>query len=284
VVLCSPLTRAVQTATVGLRPLLAPQSTSPAPRREPLRLRLAADIRERRNLGGLDTVGTCPGQSVPGRVQRCLEKAVGADLASEYYGIIDAIDYDDVEEQWWDARPESPAAVEQRMGSFVGLLRALPQEQDSVIAIGHSHFFREVFRRYASADAGDFRTKVLSNCGVVAATFSFGEGLGTRIVAQRLIFSSALVERPGPLLSVLAGPAGPRWAVLSSLSIFVAECVRRLDLHATAAAVAAAGMGLLLAQALQRWLLPWRPEAVVLLWVLCSLLVRTLERAGGCAW
>jgi len=76
VVLCSPLTRAIQTATVGLRPLLKSNEIG-SPQNAPPCVRLIRDIRERRNLGGRDTVGTCRGPGVQDRTRRCLRKVWG---------------------------------------------------------------------------------------------------------------------------------------------------------------------------------------------------------------
>lgn len=180
-VISSPLTRAVQTAVLGLRPLLGKCT-----------LRLIPDIRERRNWGGRDSSGTRVGNDVIDKVKQ--------HLPSEYSEIVDRVDCSDVETQWWSDAKEDSAAMQERMNSFLDQLQAMPEK--CIIIVGHSHFFRDLFHHFASKDMetvgalpDDFCTKKLSNCGVAAVNFDFKRrGAGTGCITKaELIYGSSLV-------------------------------------------------------------------------------------------
>jgi hypothetical protein len=66
VVLCSPLTRAIQTALVSTQPIL----------NRTRKLLLRANAREKRNLGGRDSSGQAVGKAVPKRALDGLKKLV----------------------------------------------------------------------------------------------------------------------------------------------------------------------------------------------------------------
>lgn len=274
--LCSPLTRAVQTAAVGLRPLLVVVGH---PVRPPLQLRLMKEIRERRNRGGRDTIGTRRGSAVKVKVKTWLAKKMGDNFACEYDGILDSIDYSDVQGQWWDVREETGRAVSQRMGLFVEELCSVPQGLTPIIAVGHSHFFREMFRRYAGHGEGakEFKHKVISNCGVVAVTFEFPPGGMPRITSQRLIFTSSLVE-PGGFAECASGP---RAAVVAILVFVLTGLVQVSGWAESGRAGQAVSIGLLLAQALQRFMSPSSLWVVVPLWVVCAISLWYLDLHCG---
>jgi broad specificity phosphatase PhoE len=270
-VLCSPLTRAVQTATVALRPLLHKVGSSLS---RPLQLRLLRDIRERRRRGGRDTTGTRRGSQVSEKVRRQLGTPGGSTAAREYDSIIACIDYSDVEDQWWDVRAESKDAMQARIEAFVEELRSTPAELAPIIVVGHSFFFREVFRRFGGQEPGarPFQTKVLSNCGVVAVTLTFPEGSDPCITSQQLIFSSVLVDS-SKLSRLLRASAGPKFAALASLLVFAGYGVEAAGNLRSGKLLGAIGLGLLLAQALQRFLLSRFLWTATPLWAACTLLV-----------
>merc|ERR1719217_293707 len=85
VVLCSPLTRAVQTAIVGLSPLLQ--------EKKQLKVKLTADARERRNYGGRDSSGTRTGTDILAKNKSLLPE--------ESHDLLDRVDLTEVEDVWW---------------------------------------------------------------------------------------------------------------------------------------------------------------------------------------
>jgi len=179
-------------------------------------------------------------------------------------------------------RAESRSAVEHRLDSFIQELAAIPVEGAPIIAVGHSHFFREFFRRYGETGARNFCSKVLTNCGVVAVTLEFQDGATPRIISQRLIFTSGLVERAGGIVSLLATVGGPRSMALASLGVLAASVAEETCLKISAKIVGSIALGLLLAQALQRFMFPKCEWTVSLLWLMCTLVAWALEGEGYC--
>ena len=73
----------------------------------------------------------------------------------------------------WNTWGDTPATIQQRMDEFLCQLAFSPH--DNIVVVGHSHFFREVFRKYIHPDfeqqhatfVQELRKKTLSNAGVV---------------------------------------------------------------------------------------------------------------------
>jgi hypothetical protein len=203
---------------------------------------------------------------------------MGDNNLQDYDFAIGNIDYSGVEEQWWDVREESQAAVEHRLDVFVEELRTIPLEQTPIIAVGHSMFFREFFRRYAGEGAGEFQEKVLSNCGVVALTIDFQDDENPCIVSQRLIFTSHLISRPGLRDTLLMVATGPRTAAVASIVVLLCSLFEAMGgiPFRVEHVFGAMCLGILLAQALQRFLFSKRLWTVTPLWPLCAICVWVL--------
>jgi broad specificity phosphatase PhoE len=168
----SPLTRALQTCVIGLSPLLV---------RAGCRLRLMSNLREKKNLGGFDSSGSAVGAGVAKRLGETTRF-----LYQDSPGVASAllacapIDSGEVADKWWSEIVESKAEVKSRTNELLWQLQFAPEER--IALVGHSHFFREVFRhhlspKFAAANrllALRLANQKLSNCGVVAVTFDFG--------------------------------------------------------------------------------------------------------------
>lgn len=268
-IFCSPLTRAVQSAIVALRPLTSRMIGRS--HRAPCKIQLLKDLRERRNRGGWDTTGTQTGGEVALKARRCLEDTLGPERAQEYDSILhEGIDYSDVVEEWWDDHAESKEHVRSRIQIFMERLRQVPEEESPVIAVGHSHFFREIFRLYGP-NSGEFRNKVLSNCGVVAVNFAFTDDSEPMITGQRLIFTSYLEKGQTVTGMLMEGFVGPRVAALACLGPGVATCAALGGWLGCSEIVGALSLGLLLAQAWQRFLFGEKYMwAAIPLWICCA--------------
>lgn len=170
----SPLTRAIQTTAIGLAPLL---------RRSGARLRLMANLREKKNLGGFDSAGAAKGKAVRGRLRETTTPLFkGAEAAlSEHVLKGTPLDTTEVEGKWWHDSPESKAEVRTRIDELLCQLQFASEER--IALVGHSHFFREVFRhhlhpRYRARNrimSMRLSGQKLENCGIVAVTFDFAE-------------------------------------------------------------------------------------------------------------
>ena len=167
-VFSSPLARAVQTCLIGMKPLLANRS-----------VRLMAAARERRNFGGRDTSGAGSGQDIVGRLRKHLHLTYSP-KASELMEI--AVDTHEVEGKWWSDSAESQTDFALRMREFLVQLEYLPEAV--LVVVGHSHFFREMFRSCLSeafaadhpAMVEELQARVLPNCGMAAVDMDFSLG------------------------------------------------------------------------------------------------------------
>jgi broad specificity phosphatase PhoE len=211
----SPLTRAIQTAIVGLHPLLQ-KSGTPSPGRaagsaneandtagggrvafgaanegrttgglerlgsaestasalsEASRLWMAAaasgaaggvetagrqielkpNAREKKNMGGRDTQGLVVGADC---ARRALAKLAEVAPAEEVRSFASAanLNCDEVDEAWWNTAPEGKDKVQERMRELLHQIHY--SEHDTIVIVGHSHFFRAMFQVRAACARG----------------------------------------------------------------------------------------------------------------------------------
>jgi len=206
----SPLTRAMQTAIIALGPAMT-QANGNA------NVVLMANAREKQNFGGLDSR---PAMTGVGVLQRTLDE-----LKALYQGdeapIIDTFnqlrfDVRDVEGIWWEeAASENKDQLQVRLDEFMSQLLYSPHQ--SVVVVGHSHFFREVFRRYLSSDFKDQNNKLateitkqkLMNCGVARLELDPTRGVGGEpIMNVQLVLETTLSSDGGLLACCSAHSAG----------------------------------------------------------------------------
>jgi len=135
----SPLTRALQTALVALEPLLQGR-----------RLELKANVREKKNWGGLDSIGRVCGVMCH---QRALEELRELDQDSGGPGPAEVaklgkiqVDPLEVQEEWWSDGAESDKNLGDRLDEFLDQIQHAPQNK--IVVVAHSHLFRNLFKRY----------------------------------------------------------------------------------------------------------------------------------------
>ena len=174
VVWASPLTRAVQTALVGLAPLL---SRDGGPQ-----LLLKPIIRERKNLFGKDTLGVARGVGCGERALGELRKLGMSDSdADAVQGVLARSDASEASARWWTRTRDRNADVERRADALLAAIEATPHE--TIVVVGHSLLLRVVFRRcqMSSLPDGDgapasLRVEKLPNCGAACCTIAFDGG------------------------------------------------------------------------------------------------------------
>lgn len=139
----SPLTRALQTALIALEPLL--QSSSP-----PRRLDLKANVREKKNWGGLDSIGRVCGVMCHQRALeelRELDADSGGPSAAEVAKLSKIqVDPLEAQEEWWADGVESDKNLEARLHEFLDQIQHAPQSR--IVVVAHSHLFRNIFKRF----------------------------------------------------------------------------------------------------------------------------------------
>jgi broad specificity phosphatase PhoE len=194
VIYVSPLTRAIQTAVIGLRSVLAQPDFG--------HLVLMANAREKQNFGGFDSKPCCTGSNV---LKRTLDELVllykgqkGADEVVKAFQKL-KIDTAEVEDRWWhNVQAESPAQLKGRLSEFMAQLKYSPYK--SIVVVGHSHFFRAVFKEFVSdsfkerrKDFADQLSKMkLSNCGVARLSLDPSVEQGGPITDVELILGTHL--------------------------------------------------------------------------------------------
>lgn len=190
VVLSSPLTRAVETALVGVGPILKRTGV----------LRLSRNAREKRNAGGLDTTGTARGASeIAERARKTLIQAGGTESeVSEYCSV--RIDAAESHNRWWNDSSESMDKVRGRIQQFLQQLRYMKEERIAVI--GHSLFFRSLLKYHMHESASvvgntpnleEITSKKLMNCGVAGITLDFARHVQNPIIAVELLLDTKLI-------------------------------------------------------------------------------------------
>jgi len=195
----SPLTRAIQTAVIALGPAMTQANAN---------VFLMANAREKQNFGGLDSR---PAMTGIGVLQRSLDelKALYQGDEAEIIETFNQLHFDvrDVEGIWWEeAASENKDQLQVRMDEFMSQLLYSPHQ--SVVVVGHSHFFRAVFRRYLSAEFKDQNSKLaneitiqkLMNCGVARLELDPTRGVeGEPIMNVQLVLQTTLSSDGGLL-------------------------------------------------------------------------------------
>ena len=186
-VLCSPLSRAVETCVVGLAPLLG---------RGGLPVVLTPAAREHFR-GGADSMGCAlGGDAVRERVRQQLLPLCGGDAARVEALLATPFDDREVSSRWWSAMPETQDELKERLTELMRQVRYSPHEH--VVLVGHSLFIRELFRELVSPERAAstpqldaLRRLKLQNCGVVCAELDLAEPT-TPIVRAALMLGSEL--------------------------------------------------------------------------------------------
>lgn len=173
-VLCSPLTRALQTCLVGLGGLLRLRNLSVV---------MVPQARERLNVGSADSIGCAIGETdILERVKEKTAELFGD--ASAAAAAIDGIALDDLEvrSRWWSTVPEAEKNVALRIGELMHQVQYSPAKD--IVLVGHSHLIREILRTYLSPSFGErapdldaqLRKLKLSHCGVAKLSLDFAAG------------------------------------------------------------------------------------------------------------
>lgn len=194
VVYVSPLTRAIQTAVIGLKKVLAEPGLG--------ELVLMANAREKQNFGGFDSKPMKIGSDV---VRRTLDELVLLYKNEDSIkGVVQAFkklkfDAQEVQDVWWnDVSAESDGQVKARMEEFMAQLKYSPHR--TIVVVGHSHFFRAIFKQFLSDDfkskqesfARQLSTMKLSNCGVARLDLDPSITTGGPITDVELVLGTKL--------------------------------------------------------------------------------------------
>ncbi|CAK0849089.1 unnamed protein product [Prorocentrum cordatum] len=183
VVYVSPLTRTVQTAVILLGSLVKADQG-------PRELVLMANARERQGLGGMDTrsrkIGLKIVESSFDSTKLLYANHKCANVDDDVKEVFKPLRFDVLEvlDRWWcETTKESDAQMQERLREFMAQLMYSPCR--TVVVVGHSLFFREVFRVFLSKEFADgspelaraLRGSKLANCGVACLHLEPARGL-----------------------------------------------------------------------------------------------------------
>jgi len=208
-VLCSPLTRAVQTCLIGLRPLLlarpagerAEDDVPAAPRIGVVELN--PNMREKRNLMGKDSSGKHFGHQMTVGTHASLRTLYEDDPHAAEALCSVKLGLGLVGERWWIGNKESEAALIGRIDDLWAQIQYSPHSR--IALVGHSHFFRFLLRRHldagarllaadgSEADANALRSQKLCNGGGLRCEVDF-RGKSPSIGSAQLLFDTVLVD------------------------------------------------------------------------------------------
>jgi len=186
----SPLTRAIQTGLLGAEHVCKRLG----------KFRLLPQAREKRNLGGKDTSGVACGEEIMMRVHEELLK-MGPHITEEkaLELLAQKVDISECNSRWWNDNMELEETVLARMKDFLAQLQ-FSQDED-IIVVGHSHYFREIFKEFIHPDfackdpdlSTDLQKKKLQNAGVVRVDFDYSMG-EKMIVNVEPLFGTQLIR------------------------------------------------------------------------------------------
>lgn len=222
VVYCSPFTRAICTACIGLQDIL-PHGKE---------LVLMREAREQKNLMGADSTGIATGEDIPPRIEAELSQLYeAAGEESQRRAVEDfravRVDVAGVCEEWWGGLAgDGEEEIHERIAALAARLRAtrgsLPGGGGTTVLVGHSLFLRTVFQTFlgeaahkwdAPWVAESLKVHVLPLCGVVATCFEWDEAGSARIVAAAPVLGTRLTHAEPipsatslPLASIQRGP------------------------------------------------------------------------------
>jgi len=197
IIYVSPLTRAVQTAVIGLRQALVAAD-------RPGELVLMATAREKQNFCGFDTKSEMVGADV---IQRAVNelRLLYKDPGSEVLKVLKRIrvDVQEVQDTWWHTgKVESDEELQARLQEFMSQLLHSPHR--TIVVVGHSHFFRAVFQKYLSEEfrarrpefARRLTTMTMMNCGVVRLRLGPNESASHGTISEVELVLDTVLEDP----------------------------------------------------------------------------------------
>merc|ERR1712166_69993 len=131
------------------------------------------------------------------RVHECLSTEMPPSIVDELCSV--TVDISEVETAWWNESLEVHETVVARMQDMLAQIRFCAEE--SIIVVGHSHYFREVFKEFIHPDfdqeaselSDNLKKLKLMNAGVVKLDVDYD--LGERIITNvELLFDTQLVK------------------------------------------------------------------------------------------
>jgi len=189
-ILVSPLRRTVETALIALH--YHPLATSRG-------IKLFSDLREVKNVGGLDCIGSATGDRIVGRVHEELDKAFRTqDIDQDELTHIKSIHVDpnNARDEWWMDLKDTHRDIQHRIADLLVQFKLTPKRNH--ILVGHSLLFRELCRNFscpslkngATKFKQQLREKVMAPCAVMAIHVDFTQPIHSCVDDAMLMFGT----------------------------------------------------------------------------------------------
>jgi broad specificity phosphatase PhoE len=190
-IFCSPLTRAIQTALIGLQRHPCLQAKG---------LALVKDAREIKKIGGFDTVGVEYGvEKIKQRVAKEMQTLYSDEREEERLMSV-AFDGGDAVNEWWT--PPDHADHKHSISSRIHDLLTKMQfaTDDTMVVTGHSLLWRELFKACGATRLGCEKSDRFAHCkmpntGVVRCEFDFSKPRASAITSIGLLFKKELLHK-----------------------------------------------------------------------------------------
>lgn len=142
-IVASPFTRAMQTALIALDDIIEKHG----------KLKVSPVVREvKTSMGSMDSTGSLTGQDLLQRLREELER-LGADDCDAWKSWVESalkrVDLSDVGEKWWSDSADSQSEIVERLETWFDSILA-GNAGSSTIVVGHSTFFRNLFKHFAA--------------------------------------------------------------------------------------------------------------------------------------
>jgi broad specificity phosphatase PhoE len=138
----SPLTRAIETALLTCEDHPALKTNG---------LTLLRNLREKKNIGSFDTVGQVSGNDIAPHVSKCLNDEFPDEKTKK---LMVPIDFNDAVDEWWTRLEiaEKGFDIRARWEQLFNYIRYATPDDNILILVGHSHFFRALCQQYMSEE------------------------------------------------------------------------------------------------------------------------------------
>jgi broad specificity phosphatase PhoE len=162
-IVSSPFTRAMQTAIISLSDILETKGT----------LKVSTDVREvKTTMASMDSTGSLKGEELREHLAKELRLFYDSEpFAQRVSDVLARIDLTSTNCEWWSDSADSQDDVKLRMDAFLNSLFA-GRDGSSTVLVGHSVFFKLLFRWYISEEipgdvAESVRTINVPNCSLL---------------------------------------------------------------------------------------------------------------------
>mmetsp|Transcript_2882 Transcript_2882/g.3301 ORF Transcript_2882/g.3301 Transcript_2882/m.3301 type:complete len:217 (-) Transcript_2882:205-855(-) len=168
-------------------------------------IKLAADAREIKGYGGLDSIGVAKGSDIKERVSKEMNSREIRSLLAEKADDMmrtTKIDFNDTEDMWWTSSTAADDTndINMRLNELLNTIKF--SRSSNIVLVSHSNLFRALFDRRThprlkSSDesvALKAGTVKMNNCAMMRVELDFRLKITDCIVDMQLVFGSSFED------------------------------------------------------------------------------------------